>query len=64
MRLPPRGVCRLCLGGNLVKDTKTLCFARFFVNNNSFRFFSNVLCSCFFGSIWRKCRKYHAFRVL
>ena len=26
--------------------------------------FSHVFCSCFLVAFWRKCRKYHAFRVL
>ena len=55
MRLPPRGVCRLCLGGILVKKQETPVFCEVFVNNTTFRVF---VFPCFlflvFGSILAK----------
>ena len=58
MRLPPRGVCRLCrlcLGGFLVDSTKTLCFARF---SSTTRRFGVFVFQCFsflfFGSVFAK----------
>ena len=55
MRLPPRGVCRLCLGGFLVDSPKTLRFARF---SSTTRRFGGFVFQCFlflfFGSIFAK----------
>ena len=39
MRLPPRGVRRLCLGGILVKKQENPVFCEVFVNKTTFRGF-------------------------
>ena len=62
-RLPPRGVCRLFLGGFLVKSYKTSIFV-VFVNKMMFRaLFLIVFCSFFWVRFLRKGRQYHAFRL-
>ena len=55
MRLPPRGVCRLCLGGFLVDSTKALCFARFSPTTRRFGVFVfQCFLLLFFGSVFAK----------
>ena len=62
MRLPPRRVRRLFLGGFLVKSLKTKSFVWFSSARRCFRFccFHSVL-SCFLATIFRNCRKIPCF---